>query len=494
MNKTNKIDQFILCSDIVTTVLMFASNLLIFGFVFLLSTCNRLNADDFSSLGSIKNCHGIGGSLAMWYQHWTGRMFSMLIIDIVSLASERDGKLFTYSLVNVSSWIIAVTLFFHRICVNYGLPIKIGSLLNFSIYISGLVLFASFARGDSWFWLSGSANFLLPTTLILIGASMLMSRTIKPWQIGLATVIFACAAGCNEFSGLLPLCVILSLMLIHLSKRHKEPSVHGCTAMHRFIWPFLGVLSMCILVYAAPGNQIRMAGEPKIDPFHSIFICPKIALYSIWFSVIHRAPWLTMAFISGFWAGIRFHSEAQHPSISQILVKMATLLLVLFASLCVTFAPASLALQDSPPFRAWIQPVTLIIAACFTGGLILSQSRITPGTKTLACVAFILSLVASCVLTLMYIKIQAPIVQSFAKAYDARFSLLLRHRDQGDLNDMTVELLPDSRDHWINTFDISADPHHWMNEALKSALRLKFDVRMVNKTKPDPNNDYSLKR
>src|SRR5207253_11245863 len=88
-----------------------------------------------------------------------------------------------------------------RHTLNVRLPAALE--LNLALYLSGLLFFSTFERGEVWFWLSGSATYLWPLALALLGAGFLLARRPSAWTVAAGSVALALTAGFNESPALL---------------------------------------------------------------------------------------------------------------------------------------------------------------------------------------------------------------------------------------------------------------------------------------------------
>ena len=460
--------------------LLGVSNALFLGFMVLLAFCNRLCADDFSALSTAKIYGGLFGALGWWWRHWTGRMVSMSVMISVSQAVERDGKLLWYSLITLAVWIFAVYALLHRLTPKtMALKFRRGERANLAVFIAGLAVFASFDRGEVWFWLSGSSTYLWPLSLLLLGAALLLSAPLKIWRIALATLFFMLASGCNEISGLLPIVVCGGALLREGLRRARSASgPKNDAALNRWLWPFLGSLLATAMVALAPGNRLRLQTEVPLPIGRALLLCPQIVFQVTKFSLIHRLPWFVMAVAAGYFGGEAFQNVERAWGRTQTRRVLALGTLGLLAGLYLSLLPSTVALGETPPLRAVFQDVVLLLGYSAMLGFVFARQEFAARFVRAWRLALGLCLLASSVLTLRFARQQTPVVTAYARAFDARYAEALRRRDAGDTREMMTALLPRSPDRWINTNDITEDPRHWINTNFRNALRLPFDTRI----------------
>ncbi len=462
-------------------VLLALSNALFLGFIGLLSFCNRLSTDDFSALSTAKKYRGLWGALGWWWHHWTGRMVSMSVMIEVSQAAARDGKLLVYSLLTITAWIAAVYALLLRLL---PLPSAANSSkaerLNLAVFIAGLAVFASFDRGEVWFWLSGSSTYLWPLTLLLFGLVLLLSEPPKRWQIVLATFFFALAGGCNEISGLLPLAVCGGMFLHKsLTLRRSGTIKRDWASLQRWLWPFLGSLAAVVMVVSAPGNHLRMALMPPLPVGAALLRCPAIVLQVVSFALMHRFPWFLMALASGLLAGNTFRASGGVWSERQTRTFLLRGTLALALALYLSLLPSTFALGTVPPLRAEFQEIVLLLGYCGLLGFLCAQQKIKKPVLLAVQVCVGASLLASSILTVGFVRAQRPVVRAYARAFDARYQEALRRKEEGRREEMITQQLPRSSDRWLNTNDLVQDPHSWINQNFASALELPFEIRIL---------------
>jgi hypothetical protein len=378
------------------------------------------------------------------------------------------------------AWYTAVWFIAKTIIQRLRLSIAPLALINISFFIAGLVVFTSFDRGECWFWLSGSATYLLPTTLLLTGTGLLLSPSVSPAKIVSATLCFTLAAGCNEAWGLVPLAVLSWILGSWLIRRNKGETNSGDLLPQHVFWPWLGTLLAVVFIYTAPGNAYRLATTPPLNIVNSLQVLPRITVYSITFTLVHRLPWLIMAFVTGVCLVAHSNSETVPRTTKAVARDIGTLTIALACAVLLAFIPSAVALQKAPPFRAWLEPCTFLVGYSVAFGYLCAQHAwAMPQSSRLALgvLAVAVSL-GSCGLTLKTMREQIPIVVRYASQYDARYREATRRRDRHETREMIVKRLPNVKDRWINTYDMVENPNSWINRSYKSALHLPFNIRV----------------
>ena len=460
-------------------ILLTGSNLLLLAFVLILAACSRLSTDDFSMLASLRAKHNVFSATAWWWTHWTGRVVAIGLSVLVSGIAKSDGKVLGYCLVTFGAFVLSVysvgsVILKHRL----GIVLPTWTRANAAVLISGLALFASLDRGEVWFWLSGSVVYLWPMSLALMGASLLLDRNTGGRKTLAAAVLFALACGCSESLGML---IVVSLCIGALAdlKRssaswNRWPRLADC---HRLLGPLSGAGAMMALVYAAPGNHIRLKGA-HVDITLALLHWPAFALHVVAFLLLHRLPWFLGAVGVGYAIGACVDSQNTNWQPPQVGKWLLGSLLVLTAALFLSVLPALLVFQQEPPLRTWFPATIILLLICGNIGFVLAGYTVFGRRKWIGTEVIALCLVANMLLTVRYMRQQIPIVVSYSRAYDARYRIVLREKELGRISELTVIRLPSSPDRWINTYDITDDPSHWINQVFKAALELPFDVRL----------------
>ncbi|HZP83821.1 MAG TPA: DUF6056 family protein [Chthonomonadaceae bacterium] len=447
-------------------------NVLTLAFLLLFAACNRLTTDDFCFLGKVRSL-GVVGCAAWYWQHWTGRWASSSLIALVTALSGPSCRLWGYSLVTLLAFTLSLWWLLN-VLARRVLSVRPSPLVmaNLAFFLVGQLFFATFERGQAWVWLSGSATYLWPLSLLFVALALLLHPKPSPIQLLTASLLFGLIPGCNEtlaFVSLLGLGAAAGFF--GLRARFRIRVLRRDPAFLKAFWPLLLCLAGSSLVVFAPGTHARQATVARGDMGNVL----AYTLHALTFFPHHRLPWLAMPALFGYAVGRLYPlAEAQDARSTARLLPLLAAGVVVATFLSVL--PAALADRSGPPLRAWLQITVVFVGACFAAGFILANSmgkvsRDGPMFSALLAVG----LLANALLAAYFLKQQYPIVTRYAASYDARLRFLYAKQAQGTTGLAIMDNLPDSG--WLITADTSTDPQSWLNQCLKDGLALGFDVR-----------------
>ena len=249
-------------------IFMLIISIFCFGTILVTSYSNRLAADDFS-YGLITHNYGIFGSQYHQWMTWSGRLMPTGIITLVTALTEHSGSIFIYSLFLMILLFIS-SYFMLRQLFNNSMS-KWNYLLLTTFFISILFYLTPNVQ-ESFFWLSGSATYLMPViiTLYLIGR-YLSQKDRQKLIIADFLLTFIVVTG-NETYGALLIFSLLSVLVYEFIYTKKARP-----------WLLL-MLTASILGYAvmyiAPGNDNRLSHYVQNPPDEFILLSVTDAIAS----------------------------------------------------------------------------------------------------------------------------------------------------------------------------------------------------------------------
>lgn len=230
--------------------IILATILLFFG-IYALNHYFPITLDDWTY--SMTKGRRIGFSDILPYQYvhyfqWGGRSVVHSIAQFMLAAGVFWGDI-----INSIGYIILVTTIYY--IANKG------NKSNFSLFIiiNLLIWFLIPALIENLFWITGSANYMWGTLLILLFISFycsafLTGKTKDGWAKGVGLFLFGIIAGwTNENMAVAMIFFVICLILLMKKEKQALPK-----------WMILGLAGAivgCALMLLAPGNYIRNAGE-----------------------------------------------------------------------------------------------------------------------------------------------------------------------------------------------------------------------------------------
>jgi hypothetical protein len=220
---------------------------LLFG----LSQFNRMWVDDFCYENSVGNSNFINAQLSWWFGS-SGRFSSTLVITFIS-SHSNTANLGVYTFLLFAFLYLSFFYYFRKV-EKYSFIDSIG----LGMFIAAVLFILTPNKVESWFWLSGSATYLIP--LILLTNSWIIFLTHKKRIIEkiLFSVLIFFATGANETIGVLVLVslLIVTCLLLIIPKLWNNNIIEKKTLL------ISGTLSSVVafmIMYSAPGNMIRQS-------------------------------------------------------------------------------------------------------------------------------------------------------------------------------------------------------------------------------------------
>jgi hypothetical protein len=331
---TRKIDRFVIGNTLLQKILFGAVIVVSFALIYVLNVLHPLFGDDWMySVTQTGHINSFGDILREQYRHyfeWGGRSVVHIIAQSLLLAGESAGD----SLNSLAYVLFILTVYY---LANGNRPMSVRLLLG----INMLIWFFQGAFGSSVLWITGSANYLWGTWLVLLFLIPFRQQLFQPEKAKdgrLKCVLLFLAgiiAGWTNENTSIALVFMLVVMLFHFKNKNgsiPKWTIAGCA----------GAVLGCVMMLAAPGNHVRseylQVNEGKTAGIYS---------FEGIFDGISRAVWgiydytLPLLFIFFFvWA--LFYTYGNNKSRNKV---------YFFAGLLLTAAMvAALAMSFSPVF------------------------------------------------------------------------------------------------------------------------------------------------
>lgn len=277
------------------------------------------------------------------YFSWGGRSVVHAIAQIM-LASG----VFWGDVINSIGYVALVLVIYY--IANSGNKPSISLFIGINLLIWFLVP----ALVENIFWITGSANYLWGTLLVLLFMSFYCSAFLKnhssdSWMKRISMLLFGIIAGwTNENLAIAMILFVICLMLF--IRKEKQPLPKW------MIWGLIGAFVGCAIMLLAPGNYVRNEGElgnlnPEgAEPVYMFYFYrfTSILKISTWYALIPTVIYLIFLLLY-----LKFKKEDN---------KRILLLSILFV---ITAGIATLAMVAAPifPERVWFAILVLIFVA-----------------------------------------------------------------------------------------------------------------------------------
>jgi hypothetical protein len=425
----------------------------------------RFHADDFCMAAAV-NQHGFFGAQANWYLTWSGRYAYFLVTSL--LAAIGPGFAPYTAMLVMAAWWGGLALLFRR----WRLPAV-------TLLLPPLVLFAVLAtlpnRFQSLYWQNGMVNYTLPLVLLTLGAAWIAAQAgtdRRPgWaMLGLNAAAALAVGGFSETA----LAVQITLLVLGLGVTFL-PGWRTPPALRPLLLAWLaGSLLALVVVFAAPGNQVRQAavgsempGLARIVLFSMRNAAHITGKYILWHPLTAAAA-LLLPLALGWMhpspqAG-RFSLSAVREAQVQRLVLLP---LAGFALVTAACAPTVYAMNAYPDDRVIVVPQYLLVLSVVLWGFLAGRTlaaflpagaaRLRPAVVGLA----VLVTMAAVGLVAVDTLAALPAARQYAAGWDERDRSIREQRAGGA---STIQAAPlDSR---AGLMELSESPQEWVNQCM----------------------------
>ncbi len=440
--------------------------------ILLLGYFNRFASDDYGLI-YIKDSFGtVGGTTFMyikWSTIWTNFLFAFPLMDFL----QSSGSLVWYTLLLLVFLLFSACKILCFIFSSFLIKLHWFTLVNYALLFCATFFFLSFNKGESWFWITCSVEYLFSLVVLLLGICAIVSKSKAIFIYPAIALFFTYAGGC-----VLPLVLVIYTVFFiygYMFISKKEAVIFKSVYAKRLFIAFLFFAASSVIMFLGEGKEKRMETLP--DP--SFLTGLIMSFKSIGKMVLYDAPYALPLFIlfgiPWFFLGNKLRAlEIQFfksGDLKKIILRSFLLFLILLG---LTIFPAAYVLSDTPPYRVWTQVYFGLAVLCCGGGLIFGNAF--NFLRARVSVLFI----SSCIIVLLFISFtiyrQFAITSLYAKAVDKRIELLIKLRNEGNKKLIILEKLPPAG--MLYTAEISSDSMHFNNENLKKGLKLNFNVKV----------------
>jgi len=442
---------------------------------------SRYIADDYCTLGTLKNL-GFLGSQLNWYNQWSGRYSFTFMVNLTQLAGPKLTP--WLPALAVALWVLSVLCLFLQWQRWFEAPRSI--ILAFAP--STLVVFTTLHGSpnvyQSLYWQTGMLTYSLP--LILLTAYMawllfvndgLPDNNRMAWAIpvsGIAAFVFG---GFSETyvsvqTALLIVLLILSSLTLRGRKRQQLNAVLGAGV-------FGSILAMAVIVLA-PGTAVRRS---LMLPSPDIYLLITKSIKDVYiFSVItlRRQPFIvllsvTLPALVGLltFPDYRARKPVQKGDWIRWFLPLYVIPIITAVMILASIMPSEYAISSYPDGRVLIMPVYFLFLGLILWGLTLGyrlRSLIeTQKAGTLLAVRLIFGLAVCALGVFGIISARAltgeiPTARQYSQEWDKRDQTLKTH--SGDQDDPIA--IPSLR-HMGQLAEIDYSPDYWVNRCVAQA-------------------------
>lgn len=178
---------------------------------------NRLAADDLHYLVKSKEL-GIWDAMLFYYNNWNPRWSATLVTNAF-LGNYNESV--TFPLFHISTLLLGVLSIFSTlkgIKTKLELPFTTPQIALLSIYILGAIFYGSFAKDDTWFWLTVTPMYLWGSFAAVLGGSMMLHNWNRLLRMIIAASLFLYAGGASETVAISSITVLFYLGFITYDK------------------------------------------------------------------------------------------------------------------------------------------------------------------------------------------------------------------------------------------------------------------------------------
>lgn len=235
---------------------------------------NQAGADDYCFASALKD-KSFWAAQIDWYEHWTGRFVSTLLVSAVTAGGIPSVAFATVPLINIAAVFIALALMGHTLLATAATRTEVATA---ACAITTLFLASMPNVAQGIYWVSGSLTYTLPTALLLVALALSVraeraATTRARWlltSLG-CSCVFA-ASGASE-----TLAAVATV----------GAGLGAWSALRRGIspWPILpyalAAIGAGLLIAAAPGLNERVAGFERPSAAEGLATIFKILYYDV---------------------------------------------------------------------------------------------------------------------------------------------------------------------------------------------------------------------
>lgn len=448
------------------------ANILFICLLLILAFYNRFAVDDFFTLGLIKES-GVKGAINYFYHFANGRWAAVsLMVSSIYAIHEKIITLVIYELITIAALIAAVYFFLKRINTLFNLSLAGREIFSYCLSFILLYFLVTPKKGECWFWLTATSQYLWCITLMLAGIVVILNnmKGILPYLFIALAFIFIGGSPESFIAGTLFLFFILFFaekFLAFLSGKidFKLLRRHVSIATAFLLCSFA-------INFFSPGSKERSTRLPEPDILKALFENSKGLIKFGLFEIPSLAFYVIIFCIPWFLLGNAYY-RPQNTSLKTFRKKFLVCCCMLAGIFFIMLLPGTYVLSEPPPKRAWMQ--VYFILTCFLcywsfrGGKKFFVNELK--LKRLK----LFYIVSSIVFFSVVIIYQFKTVKNYSEAYDARMNLINNVRDT-ITSTLIVGPLPSSG--MLYSAEVSPDSAHYESYHVQYGTGLKVPIKL----------------
>lgn len=463
----------------IAVLFLLFSNLLYLLFIMIIGYHNIPQADDFCFIVAYKN-YGFFGSFGWWYTTWQGRFMPYLFINFFLKIYENFGTLFPYTLFITFVYILAIHSLLKKIIATDNSKWERLFVLGLSLTIFNTFLLFHFDT-STFFWINVSTMYFGGVAFFLLGVNQIFSKSKGILSYAVLIFSFLYAGSSSEHFGLITL-ILLGVMIWFVFSEKKNLACEKRKIITRklLIALLAGAISFLIM-YLAPGNNIRRAQFPHLSIVAAIKQTPTAINYLIFLMIPARISYLFIALFSFFFAGSYFGKGMISENISKKL--LIIFCCVLAGIIVLTQFLFIYAQSHSGPSRAYVHlSMLIVIAAAGIGFMIGGKANTASAVHYLSACIGILSIF---LVAVFQIKSSLYPTLNYVKSVNERLSILNKLKNTNYQGVFKLDSLKVSERNFLLNAEIaknSLDSNNmFINNCIEAELNLKFKIELKEK-------------
>ena len=433
-------------------IVLMAANALLFAVVFLaLGFFNHLSADDFHYLVTTQE-RGVWGAMVFYYQNWNPRWASTLVLNTLLLVHRKSENLIVmHDLTLIIGW-VSFRILLHGLITQFGLSVSKVLRAVLPLYMLMAIFYVSFAKDDTWFWMSSTPMYLWGIFAVAAGFGFLLMKSPKAWSYLMIFLLFLFVGGSSEPVALVSLLVLFYLGFI--TRAHQTDRSYHIATIACLVGFGLDALGS--------GVQVRMEHLPQLPLFDRIVLGFKN--YGI--LLLYRIPMLLPAFVAVLFPLVWiFKNETRFQAVSFGTLfsdNRKVLAVADLVTLTIAFM-MGLIMSDLGPSRALLP---FVVAMLSTGVILCIQSgevfqRKFKGKLFIIVLAVQVSLLGYQIVCAAQM---IPKAITYSEAVNARMKFIETSISKGDT---LLELTPLPNSGWLYSAELSNDTSNFRNRHLQ---------------------------
>jgi hypothetical protein len=447
-----------------------ASIVLFLALIAILCVHFRISTDDFYHMSYVEK-NGVLRLISYSYLKWSGRFATFGMIGLMfKLLLNHPDYFFLVPLFSLLLLVTGVYLLLQQLADLYAFRMDGWMKFILSLSFTLLLFFMSFDIGETWFWCSGIAAYLLNIVACIWGLFFIL-RQKTTWLNRAAIVIcFVFVGGSMEVYALFFLLMLLGFSIYRFKKHPVHFLKNELDQQLILAQVFLAIGFLTLVI--APGNYMRDQLFPEHNVWLSFFIAAKsLAKFFIFYlpSHVHYLIAFTFPF---FFAGKQFRSF--HDVFSTRFFSFVKRVSLYFIAFLLVFSYLlAFIMCETGPARLWflvsfffsVYTCAISFYAGYCGVFSLRWEQV---------VQLLSGTLAFLVLAYSVIQ-QSNLASRYSASFDEREKILREFNRRG-IRDTVLVLpsLPPAG--MLYPAEISNDPGHYKNQHLSEGYKLIFRV------------------